>query len=83
MKHIFTLSILLATLGLQAQQNIPEADFQNIEKQVIEWRRDLHENPELSNREFETAKKIAAHLESLGIETTTEIAMTSFSPTCL
>ena len=76
MKHIFTLSILLATLGLQAQQNIPEADFQNIEEQVIEWRRDLHENPELSNREFETAKKIAAHLESLGIETTTGIAKT-------
>jgi len=76
MKYIITLSILLATLGLQAQQNIPEADFQNIEDQVIEWRRDLHENPELSNREFETAKKIAAHLESLGIETTTGIAKT-------
>jgi amidohydrolase len=76
MKYIFTLSILLATLGLQAQQNIPEDDFQNIEDQVIEWRRDLHENPELSNREFETAKKIAAHLESLGIETTTGIAKT-------
>lgn len=76
MKYIFTLSILLATLGLQAQQNIPEADYQNIEDQVIEWRRDLHENPELSNREFETAKKIAAHLESLGIQTTTGIAKT-------
>lgn len=76
MKYIITLSILLATLGLQAQQNIPEADFQNIEDQVIEWRRDLHENPELSNREFETAKKIEAHLESLGIETTTGIAKT-------
>ncbi|WPY99447.1 amidohydrolase [Christiangramia sp. OXR-203] len=76
MKYIITLSILLATLGLQAQQNIPEADFQNIEDQVIDWRRDLHENPELSNREFETAKKIAAHLESLGIETTTGIAKT-------
>ncbi|WP_405198120.1 amidohydrolase [Christiangramia sp. LLG6405-1] len=76
MNHIITLSILLATLGLQAQQNIPEDDFQNIEDQVIEWRRDLHEYPELSNREFETAKKIAAHLESLGIETTTGIAKT-------
>ncbi|WP_299156741.1 amidohydrolase [uncultured Christiangramia sp.] len=76
MKHIITLSIFLATLGLQAQQNVPEDDFQNIEDKVIDWRRDLHENPELSNREFETAKKIAAHLESLGIETTTEIAKT-------
>ena len=76
MKHIITLSIFLATLGLQAQQNVPEDDFQNIEDKVIDWRRDLHENPELSNREFETAKKIAAHLKSLGIETTTEIAKT-------
>ncbi|WP_298246425.1 amidohydrolase [uncultured Christiangramia sp.] len=76
MKHIITLSIFLATLGLQAQQNVPEDEFQNIEDKVIDWRRDFHENPELSNREFETAKKIAAHLKSLGIETTTEIAKT-------
>lgn len=76
MRYIITLYILLGTLGLQAQQKIPENEFQNIEERVIEWRRDLHQNPELSNREFETAKKIAAHLESLGIETSTGIAKT-------
>jgi amidohydrolase len=43
---------------------------------VIEWRRDFHEHPELSNREFRTAQKVAAHLESLGIEVTTEVAHT-------
>jgi amidohydrolase len=34
---------------------------------VIEWRRDLHRHPELSNREVRTAAKVAAHLESLGV----------------
>lgn len=47
-----------------------------IESQVIAWRRDLHEFPELSNREFETARKVATHLESLGLEVKTGIAHT-------
>ncbi len=47
-----------------------------LEKQVIEWRRDFHQNPELSNREFRTAKVIAAHLNSLGLEVETGIAHT-------
>lgn len=43
---------------------------------MIEWRHDIHQNPELSNREFNTAKKIAAHLTALGIEVQTEVAKT-------
>lgn len=35
-------------------------------EQVVAWRRDLHENPELSNREFRTSKLIGDHLRSLG-----------------
>ncbi len=50
--------------------------IEQIESKVIEWRRDFHQNPELSNREFKTAEKIAAHLRSLGIEVTTNIAHT-------
>jgi len=60
----------------QAQEIIPSEEFENIEDKVIEWRRDFHENPELSNREFKTAEKIANHLKSLGIETTTGVAKT-------
>ncbi|MCB7480890.1 amidohydrolase [Christiangramia sediminis] len=60
----------------QAQVNIPSEEFENIEEKVIEWRRDFHEHPELSNREFETAEKIAKHLNSLGIETHTGVAKT-------
>lgn len=47
-----------------------------IENQVIEWRRYFHENPELSNREFNTAKKVAEHLQSLGLEVQTGVAYT-------
>ncbi len=38
-----------------------------IEQKVIAWRRDLHENPELGNREFRTSKVIAEHLRSLKV----------------
>lgn len=47
-----------------------------IEPKCIEWRRDFHQNPELGNREFRTARIIAAHLKSLGIETTENVAKT-------
>ena len=39
-----------------------------LETQVIAWRRHLHANPELGNREFETAKMVAAHLRKLGFD---------------
>lgn len=48
----------------------------SIESKVIEWRRDIHQNPELGNREFRTAKKVAEHLRSLGLEVRTEVAHT-------
>ncbi|MEX0845091.1 MAG: amidohydrolase [Balneolaceae bacterium] len=47
-----------------------------IEEQVIEWRRHFHENPELSNREFETAAYIADYLNELGLDVETGIAHT-------
>jgi amidohydrolase len=43
---------------------------------VIEWRRDIHQNPELGNRELRTAAKVAEHLRALGIEVTTGVAHT-------
>src|SRR5476649_1520861 len=44
--------------------------------QVIEWRRFIHQHPELSNREFNTSKLVAAELQRLGIEVRTGIAKT-------
>jgi len=47
-----------------------------IENKVIGIRRDIHEHPELGNREFRTAGLVAEHLRSLGIEVQTEVAHT-------
>jgi len=49
---------------------------QKLNKKVIQWRHEIHQNPELSNREFKTAEKVAAHLKSLGMEVQTGIAHT-------
>jgi amidohydrolase len=47
-----------------------------VDPQVVEWRRDLHQNPELGNREFRTSQKVAEHLKALGLEVQTGIAHT-------
>jgi amidohydrolase len=48
-----------------------------IEPRVIAWRRDLHEHPELGNREFRTAEVVRAHLQQLGLdEVKTQVAHT-------
>jgi amidohydrolase len=39
-----------------------------IEPKVIEWRRDIHQNPELSGKEFRTTKMVVEHLQRLGLE---------------
>ena len=47
-----------------------------VEPKVVEWRHWVHENAELSNREFKTAAYVAAHLKSLGIEVQEGVAKT-------
>lgn len=47
-----------------------------IESKVIGWRHDFHQHPELGNRETRTAAIIAKHLQSLGMEVKTNIAVT-------
>ncbi|WP_340063362.1 amidohydrolase [Ascidiimonas aurantiaca] len=75
MKRYISFLICITTFSAYAQTSLEEA-IKNIEPKIIEWRRYFHQNPELSNREFNTAKKIAAHLRSLGIEVQTGIAKT-------
>ena len=48
----------------------------SIEPKVIAWRRDIHEHPELSNRETRTAKLVAEQLKRIGLEVQTGIAHT-------
>jgi amidohydrolase len=47
-----------------------------IEQKVINWRHDFHQNPELGNRETRTSAIVAKHLQSLGIEVKTGVAVT-------
>ena len=51
------LILLIFTPKITAASNV-EQMVNDIEPQVIKWRHHLHQNPELSNREFETAKYI-------------------------
>ncbi len=74
-KLIYVLFLLSGTIVL-AQGTDLSKDYKLVEGKVIEWRRDIHKNPELSNREFKTAEKIAAHLKTLGIEVQTGVAHT-------
>ena len=70
-KHVLLLCCL-SILGSLVAQEIPSS----LEAKVIQWRHEIHQNPELSNREFKTAEKVAAHLKALGMEVQTGIAHT-------
>ncbi|HEV8646340.1 MAG TPA: amidohydrolase [Burkholderiales bacterium] len=47
-----------------------------LESRIIAWRRDLHQHPELSNREVRTAGIVAGHLQALGLKVQTGVAHT-------
>ena len=73
------LALLAAALSAAAQEapaQRPEvaAAAQELQQKVIDWRRDFHAHPELSNREERTAAKVAEHLRALGLEPRTGIA---------
>jgi amidohydrolase len=53
-----------------------EAKLPTVMPKVVAWRRDLHEHPELSGQEVRTAKIVAEHLKSLGIEVQTQMGLT-------
>jgi amidohydrolase len=56
----------------------PEIDARvaEIEPRLVGWRRDLHEHPELGNREVRTARVVADHLRELGLQVRTGVAHT-------
>ncbi len=76
MKNVVLLGLLFTNFFSLAQGPNLDKDFSSVEGKVVEWRRDFHQYPELGNREFKTAEKIAAHLKSLGMEVQTGIAHT-------
>ncbi|MCH8895888.1 MAG: amidohydrolase [Proteobacteria bacterium] len=70
--------MLSGAAGAQESELLSQARkaTQDIEAQLIDWRQYFHANPELSNREFKTAEKIAAHLQALGLDVETGVAHT-------
>lgn len=69
-RYLLILLAVATAAGAQAQESRAglEEAFQAIEPKVIEWRRDIHRHPELSNREFRTAAKVADHLRALDLD---------------
>jgi len=78
-KTLTAFFILLMTVfngfAIDMSQEINSAT-EKILPQVVEWRRHIHQNPELGNREFKTADFIEKHLRALGLEVRTKIAKT-------
>ena len=70
------LAAVPAAAAAQATDQRVAADVERLAPRIIEVRHDLHQNPELSNRETRTAGIVAAHLRSLGMEVRTGIAHT-------
>ena len=78
MKQIVFISILFIcqTAIAQTPRTAIATAADKMEAKIIAWRRDLHQNPELSNRETRTAAIVAKHLQSLGMQVTTGVAKT-------
>lgn len=82
MKKIYIAAILIglsfhsfAQVSAKTQSKF-DKQIDEIEEQVIQWRRYFHQYPELSNREVKTGAKIAELLKSFGIEVTYPVAKT-------
>ncbi len=73
---MLALCLLLSSLTINAQLDNIQIQVKAIEQKVIEWRRDIHQNPELSNREERTAAMVASYMRSLGLEVKTGVAKT-------
>ncbi len=82
LRLLHTIIILLSTIALFSQdkkEQLRQRMFQKVETILAKtnaWREDIHQNPELGNREFRTAKLIAAHLRGLGLEVQDGVAHT-------
>ncbi|MEO8771036.1 MAG: amidohydrolase [Ferruginibacter sp.] len=71
--------ISISTKAVSQNKNytaIISAAADKIEQKTIAWRHDIHQNPELGNREFRTSALIAKHLQTLGIEVKTGVGKT-------
>ena len=82
-KKIFIILYLFAFIAsklhsqkLDASETAIEIQVNKLQSKSISWRRQFHEHPELGNREFKTARIIADHLRSIGLEVKEGVAHT-------
>jgi amidohydrolase len=76
MKSILFTFFLLSAQAFAQNTDPVSKKADALKDQVIAWRRDFHEHPELGNHEVRTAGIIARHLQSLGLEVQTGVATT-------
>lgn len=73
-------ALACCTFAVQAADTTPTPWVQSgasaVEAKVIEWRRHIHQHPELGNHEVQTAALVAAHLKKLGMDVHTGVAGT-------
>ena len=96
LRHVLPIALAAASLGATAQ-GVPAPTSgpaaaqplypliaersKAIEQKVIDWRRDIHEHPELGNQEKRTAALVAAHLKKLGFDVREGVAVTGIVAT--
>jgi len=76
MKRVVSITLAVAVLVTIGTQRLPadepagriEELSKQVAAQVVEWRRDFHAHPELSNREQRTARTVAEHLRKIGVD---------------
>ncbi|WP_419555108.1 amidohydrolase [Pseudoalteromonas luteoviolacea] len=77
MTKSLSIAMLLGGLNVPTHASTDQSSLlKQVESKVIEWRRDIHQNPELGNREVRTAAMVSEHLKNLGMEVETGIAYT-------
>ena len=76
MRVLATVALLALPRAVSAQASPLDAVIARVAPQAVAARQSIHRNPELGNREFETAKIIAAHLRLRGMEVKTGVAHT-------
>jgi len=73
---VLSIAAVLSPAALAAQSAAIDRAVERHAAEIIELRHQIHQNPELGNREFETARLVAEHLRELGLEVQTGVAHT-------